>query len=293
MTSEEDIVKNHISCNLTYMTWRDHLGEFVKGYWVKFFFYLFAGLGFLWGIVEAASFFYPNLNLKSLYIVLPALGVCIFGALCRCIIDYRNIIPQGLEDESLAVHNIYRSRKPFWEYALAYELLKDRVEEIDQELDDVVNNRVHVKVTQIMDAQEYIQWINKRQENLLRIVESAKQLLIFDLATSLQSNDGEHLDFVKLVKVVDLIKALYRTSYDFHVESLSIKFPDIFALLHEIQGEWILVVQDGIRQMLEILHSVATRKKDDFSPVEATITFQPPPRADEFCQELDRIADLL
>lgn len=121
----------------------------------------------------------------------------------------------------------------------------------------------------------------------------SKQLLIFDLVHAIHVGDEKEVDFSKLIRVVDLIKDLYRNAYEFEVDGREIKIPDGFELVHEIQFEWIAVIRDGFYQMQNILKSVATREKDDFAPVEATITFEEPPRIDEFCEELDRLSLLV
>ena len=84
--------------------------------------------------------------------------------------------------------------------------MKNRIKEVDQHLDDIVNNRVYVKVTKSMDAYSYIQWIQTRPANLLRIVGTAKQLLIFDLVNAIYQKDGKEIDCRKLIKVADLIR---------------------------------------------------------------------------------------
>lgn len=79
------------------------------------------------------------------------------------------MVPVGLENEPATIHVIARSKKHFWEYALAYELIRRRIEKTDQDLEDIINNRVHMKVKRSMDVENYIQWIQTRPDNLLRI----------------------------------------------------------------------------------------------------------------------------
>lgn len=293
MDSEEDDVKNQAEGYLTYMPWYKHVKALIVEHWKVFLLYWVGGFGVFWGVIEAVSFFYPESGLNNLYILLGILSVCFIGSAFRCIFNYRNMVPSGLENESTKIHEIARSKWHFWEYALAYELIKRRIEKIDQDLDDVINNRVHIKVKRSLDVESYIDWIQTRPENLLRIVASAKQLLIFDLVKAIHAEDEEDIDYKNLIRIVDLIKGLYRNAYEFEVEGREIKIPEGFELVHKIQFEWISVIRDGFYQMLDILNSVATRDKDDFSPVNATITFEEPPRIDEFCKELDRLSLLM
>ena len=129
------------------MPWYEHALDALTGHWKTFLLYWVGGFGVCRGIVEAISFFYPKLGLNNVYILFIILGTCLLGAVFRCVYDYRNSPPAGLENESFQVHKIAKSKRHFWEYALAHELLKNRIEEIDQELDDIVNNRVHINNT--------------------------------------------------------------------------------------------------------------------------------------------------
>ncbi|MEZ0121444.1 MAG: hypothetical protein AB9Q22_03725 [Candidatus Reddybacter sp.] len=293
MDSEEDNVRNQASGTLTYMPWYEHVKNLLTAHWKTFLLYWLGGFGVFWGVVESASFFYPESKLNNPYILFGILFFCFLGSILRCIYDYRNMVPVGLENESAKIHKIAGSKRLFWEYALAYELLKSRFEKIDQELDDIMNNRVHVKVNRSMDVEGYIQWVQTRPENLLRIIATAKQLLIFDLIYAIHPKDGGEINFSRLIRVVDLINDLYKSAYEFEIEGREIKIPDMFDLVHEIQFEWIPVIRDAFYQMLSILNSAATREKDNLSPIEATITFEEPPRIDEFCEEIDRLRLLM
>ncbi len=293
MDSEKDNVSNEVTGSLTYMPWYEHIKEAILGHWKTLILYSVGGFGIFWGLIEAVSFFYPYLNLNNGIVLFIVLTICLVGAVLRCFIDYRHAIPQGLEDESPIIQGIARSKKHFWEYALAYELVRNRIEIIDQKLEDILKNRIHIKVVKSMDVESYIKWMQTRPENLLRIVETAKQLLIFDLVHAIHSEDGEEIDLYKLIRVVGLVGDLYKSTYDFEVEGREIIIPEGFELAHEIQFEWTSVIRDGFHQMLSILKSIAEREKDNFAPVEATITFEVPPRIDEFCEELERLITLI
>ena len=140
-----------------------------------------------------------------------------------------------------------------------------------------------------MSTEQYSDWLQTRPENLLRIVSVAKQLLIFDLIESIHANSSNEVDYHNLTRIIELIKDVYKSAYEFEVEGREMKIPKEFETVHEIQAGWASVIRDGFHQMLEILQSVATRNKGDFSPLDKTIVFEEPPRIDEFCEELEKI----
>lgn len=289
MEAEESIVENRSKGNLTYTSWWEHLLSFTKAYWKRFLFYALAFFGVVWGLIEAASFFFPGSHLDSSYALGAALSLCILGSLVRCSSEYRNAIPEGLENESLTAQSIVRSKKPFWEFALAHELVSSRIEKIDTDLDDLLNNRVSVKIQRNMNVEDYVDWLKMRPDNLCQLVDVSKQLFVFDLINTISVKEGDEVDLKALIRVADLIENIYRDVYEYEVEGRSIKIPEEFEHLHSLQNEWIAVIPDAFSQLLKILDSVAKRTKDDLSPVEATVTFAEPPKMDEFSQELDRL----
>ena len=109
MDSEENIVRNRTSGNLSYMAWYEHVKYFFTGHWKIFFLYWVGGFGVFWGVIEAASFFYPELGVNNPNVLLGILAICFLGSLRSCIYDYRSNIPVGLESESAVIHGIARS----------------------------------------------------------------------------------------------------------------------------------------------------------------------------------------
>lgn len=289
MEDEEHNVRNEESRSLTYMPWHEHVKDFFLSQWKLLPIYWVGLFGIFWSLIEALSFFYPNSNLSNMFVLFAGLLVGFVATLIRCIHIYRNSVPEGLENEPSEIHKIVFSKKPYWEYALAYELVKSRVHDIDQKLEDVISNRVHIKVTRTMSAEQYADWLQTRPENLLRIVDVSKQLLIFDLIEGIHADEANEVYYRNLIRVVELIRGAYKSAYEFEVEGREIKIPEGLDVVHEIQAGWASVIRDGFHQMLEILQSVSTRSKGDFSPLDKTIVFEEPPRIDEFCEELDKL----
>lgn len=290
MEDEEHNVRKEGPRRLTYMQWHEHVKDFFLFQWKLMPIYWICLFGIFWGLIEASSFFYPKSNLSNKYVLFAGVLVTFVASLIRCIHSYRNFVPDELANEPSKVQKIAFSKKHYWEYALAYELVKSRIHGIDQKLDDVIRNRVHIKVTRTMCVEQYSEWLQTRPVNLLRMVEVSKQLLIFDLIEAIHADEENEVDYRNLMRVVELIKDAYESAYEFEVEGREIKIPKGFEVVHEIQAGWAFVIRDGVHQMFDILQSVSTRQKGDFSPLVKTIDFEEPPRIEEFCEELDKIS---
>lgn len=292
-SDDEYVTSNKSERNLTYKPWHEHLKSFFISQWKVLSIYFFALFGIFSGIVQTASFFYPEYKLNSSYYLIAILIICATSSIVRCSYRYKNTIPEGLENENKKAQEIAFYQKPFWEYKLAHELLNHRINQIDRNLEDILNNRVHIKVVRTLGILEYVDWIQTRPENLLRLVDVSKQLLISDLVEAIHADENNNVDFKKLVRTADLIRDAYSSAYEYEIEGREIKIPKEFQVIHEIQSGWASVIRDGVRQMLTILNSVANRKRGDFSPLEGRIVFEAPPRIDEFSGELEKISKLM
>lgn len=289
MEPDEIIVENKASMTLTYMPLHEHVRDFFLSQWVSILIHFLGFLSAYCALIEAFDFFYPKQNLSNSYTFTIGLGVASFGAIIKCIHIYRNTAPNDLMHESTKIKKIAFSKKPYWEYAIAYELIKSRIQNIDRKLEDLISSRVHIKIQKIMTRSQYIEWLQLRPSNLTGIIHVAKQLLIFDLIDAIHADESKEVDYKNLIRIVDLIKNLYESAYNFEVEGREIQIPDGFEVIHEIQADWIMVVREGFHQMLDILQTVAARKKGDFSPLSETIVFRALPRLDDFCNEIKRI----
>ena len=185
--------------SLTYAAWYEHVTGVVCGHWKTLFIYLSVTLGSVWTAIELTDFFCPNWMTNKRPILIAMLIICASVALFRCIHAYCLAVPVGLENESALAQKIARWKRPFWESALAHELMKCRIREPDQELDDIMNNRIHVPITRSMDVADYSQWLETRPANLLRILETEKQLLVVELASALTSK-GAGIEISELME---------------------------------------------------------------------------------------------
>lgn len=292
MESEEHNVQCESESTLTYLTVFEHVWLLTCQTWKMFIVFFFVSLGGVFSFLELFKFFQPQVNLGNIYTLSALIFISFIVSISRCIYSYRTAIPVGLEGESNHVHRIARDKKHFWEYALFYQLLNDRVSAIDQELNDILRGKVHVKVLRSLSDDEYVKWLQLRPENLLKIVEVAKRLLIIELGHTLSSSDDIEVDHKRLLRFSNLVSDLYRELYEYEIEGRQILVPDDFRLLHEIQSDWVASIRDGINQMITIVNGIASRDKNDRSPIKGTIIFEEPPRIEEFNSELQRVMQL-
>jgi len=293
MESEEKLTTNKQTVVLTYTPWYDHIKDFISRYWSTFILYAVGGFAIFWGLIEAASFFLKFEILSSKFVLLSGLAITSFAAISRSVFDYKNATPIGLENEDKIIRQIAIIKKPFWEYDLIFKLLKNQIEKIDKSLDDVINNRVHIKIKRNYDVVEYIKWVSPRPNNILRMIKVAKQLLIFDLLDIKKMGFNHDNNFTHLVKNIELVKNLYKEVYDYEIERREIGVPDSLVVLHDLQSDWVEPIRDGYKQALDILQSLSTRESPSEKAIEATIVFEEPPKMNAFTKEVDRIQSIL
>lgn len=294
MNESETNVTNQTEKSFSYMAWHEHLKKAITSSWKIFFIFSLICFGVIWGLIEAANFFLPNMGLSNIFILYIGLFLSFIISFLRCIYSYYNIEFSFLKEESKRTHEIVRNKKQFWEYDLAYELLIHRISKIDQQLEDIANNRIHINIIKTLNHDRYMQWISTRPSNLLGMIKSASQLLILDLPNAIHNNNADEALYVQnLIRITNLVRDLYVHAYNFEIEGREIKIPEEFELLHEIQLGWITVIRKGFNQMLTLLQSVAKRSKNNLNPIEGTIVFGELPRIQEFYNEMDRLQSII
>jgi hypothetical protein len=222
---------------------------------------------------------------------LSCITISLILGVAKSITAYLNGNPQGLEEDSKVTHRVVILKKPFWEYKLASLLLHDRLNKIDARLEGLLSGKASVQITKSLSLEEYISWLKLRPTNLLNMVTVAKNLLIFELSSSIGGEKTGSLEIRGLVKLSDQIKNLYEAAYLFEIEGKQIDIPEGFNVIHEIQSAWVVVIRDGINQMFEVLDQISKRTAKDVHPINANIVFEEPPRIKEFEEELERLSD--
>lgn len=198
-------------------------------------------------------------------------------------------IRPGFEGQPPSIQNVVRWKRPRWEYRLALLLLQDRLSRTDRQLRDLADGRRYVGLTQPNDVNSHVDWLRLRPMNLTRMVEVAKQLLVYDLPRALSSSSSGETSPVSIVDCVDAISDLYDETLDFELESRRVLPPEGFEEVHRIQDGWSQTIRDGIRQVTDFLERAIERNPRSGKPLEFTIEFDAPKDVDKFNAELDRL----
>lgn len=225
-------------------------------------------------------------------------GLSVFGSLAGMSLavaavytGYRHStsVPPGFEGELSSIQSVVRWKRPKWEYGLALLLLQDRLSRTDRQLRDLVQGRRYVGLTMPHDVDSYVAWLRLRPQNLTRMVEAAKQLLVYDLPRVLDSSSSGEGSPISIAECVDAISDLYVETLNFELESHRVLPPEGFDGVHRIQNGWSEAIRDGIRQVTDFLERGIARDLRSDEPLEFMIEFDRPKDVDEFNKELDRL----
>lgn len=291
MDSEENNVEHRSENTLTYLSWHEHIKLFFVQQWIMLILNFSGAVISVFGFIELVKFFKPQANLNTHYVLLSLVMCSGLFAILRCAFLYLKTVPKGLENESVTIQRIARSKKHFWEYVFVHERLEFNLKTIERQLEDILNNRVHINIVKELSADEYIKWVQIRPQNILRIVHVAKQLLIVELVNGLSSSDDNEADYQRFIRLTDLIAALYKELYQYEVDARQISMPDEFRAIHDMQSDWVVSIRDGFQQMMSVLKAISVRERGDLSPVKGTIVFEEPPRLAEFSTELQKLVE--
>ncbi|NQT20907.1 MAG: hypothetical protein HQ592_14465 [Planctomycetes bacterium] len=248
--------------------------------------------GTLWTVGEA-SIQLLEFNPRGWYSYLALFASSLFGAIAWQVYRYVNLCPPGLEGTSRKARRIAHLQRPKWEFALAKALLAERVAPIDRECGDLLDGNVFVLATKPRDFMDYFRWLQSRTDNLSRMLEAAKFLLLHQLPSSMQSSAESHALPDRILAAVDAVARFYRETVEFERSSHAIIPPDDFVKLHRLQLGWAEPIRGGVLQMFRFLHRMCELDPDKEETVQFTIEFKEPPNVDEYCAELGRLESRL
>lgn len=274
-----------------YKSFFDHLCG-VCNYWKSCFLSALAAFGTLWMLTGAAMSFLEIDN-PEMYLLIILILVSIVLATIGVLYRYVGAIPIGLENESRLAQKIAHIQRSKWEFRLAQVLLKEKLSLIDKDLDDLLNNRIHISAEQISDKQTYCNWLITRFANLERMLEVSVRLCITDLTKALEADEINPPAPGEIVAVTDKIRALYADTVAFEREGHAVIPPDGLEKLHELQLGWSVVIRDGVHQMFDFFDKVVAVDPKQQSAVNFTVNFESPSNIEEFCAEMDRLEDEL
>ena len=243
-----------------------------------------------WGVAEVLSELGGGtISLRDL--AAPSLVTAFAAASYKAVQKYRTSVPEALSGESTASQSIHRKGRCGWQFALALQMLKERTNSSDRMLQRIENGASFV-APQILDHQEYLDWIKRRPEVLLRLIRSVAVQCTSELPSVLAKPHSE--DFLADLKdSVSELSKLYQETVTFELESRSVDPPDELTKAHEMAFGWSNPIRDGIRKFLGVLEQISqmdprSAKSEGAPPPSFGITFDSPQNIDEFTQELKR-----
>lgn len=211
------------------------------------------------------------------------------AALVHAIHVYLHACPEGLEEESAVARRIAQVQRPHWEFRLGRQLLTEKLHALDAELRDMLEGRMFIGIGKRLSLEEYLSWAQTRPDNLLRMVDVARQLLLVDLPSVLTGQEGRPAEPATILSVVNRIRDLYAVTVTYERDMRAVAPPDELTSLHALQVGWTNPIRDGMQQMFHFLDAVLSLSPRGNHEVDFTIKLDAPPNVDAFCAELDRL----
>ncbi|MDH7453710.1 hypothetical protein QF205_11625 [Luteimonas composti] len=123
-----------------------------------------------WGVAEVVSELGgETLSLRNL--AAPALATALVISVYKAIQAYAKYVPEALSDESLSAKKVFRQGRCGWQFALAREMLLERIRAVDRKLKRVETGAQFIRPTHL-PAADYLSWLQKRPEILQRLIRS-------------------------------------------------------------------------------------------------------------------------
>lgn len=272
-----------------YISFSEHILLIFKQKWWKIIVGAAPVFGVIWTFVEASSYF-TGANFAGKYIYF-ALGV--FSLLCASVIvllTYFKTPPTCLDDLPVYIQQIAMLRKPGWEYHFLYCLLKRELKDIDSYLSGVLEGLAYVEIASKPGREEYLQWLDRRPENLMRMVLVAQKLMADEFANNVEGDRGDDDSVARMTVYAARVKDVYQKACEFELEGRRIKPPREFEAIHEMQSGWSRVIRSGVSQFLSFLERSAKAEKEySASSPHCRVVFNPPEGMIEFNAELNKL----
>lgn len=243
-----------------------------------------------WGVAEVLS----ELGGEAISLRIlagPALATALSVVFYKAIKKYRSSVPEPLVDESLVSQSIYRKGKFGWQFALALQMLKERIDSSDRILRRIENGASFVD-PQVIDYDEYLKWIRRRPEVLLRLSRSVAIQSTSELPSVLSRPRSDNF-LIDLKDSVTQLSKLYQETVTFELESRSVDPPEKLTNLHEMTYGWSSPIRGGVREFLDVLEEISridprSVRGDGVPPPSFGIKFDPPPNINDFSREISR-----
>jgi hypothetical protein len=241
-----------------------------------------------WGVAEVISEIGGEaLSLRNL--AAPALATALVISVYKAIQAYVRYVPEVLANENFSTKRVYRQGKSGWQFALAREMLLERISAVDRKLKRVESGAQFIPPTHL-PAADYLSWLQKRPELLQRLIRAVAVQCTTDLPKILAiTTDEATLADVK--DAVEQLALLYEEAANFELEVRSVKPPEHLASVHRMTFGWSDPIRDGIAKFVGVLDAISNlnvrrvasgaEQLPDFA-----IAFESPPNLTAFGEEL-------
>lgn len=243
-----------------------------------------------WALAEVFIAVFENRpSLVSL--VIPVAAIAAVVTLYKAYFSYSSYVPDALASESTNAQIIYRQQRFGWQWALAKEMLENRIQGSSSELKRIRRGAEFVEPRRLTHS-EYFAWVRIRPEAISRLLTAVTIQCTGDLPAAIGSTKHE-ADLLKLKLEIEALANFYRTATRFELDCHAIVAPEEFEQLHEMSHGWTDTIREGINQFMGIVSKLAEldkrQVKEGIDPPEFEIKFDSPENIEEFNVRLHRV----
>lgn len=285
--NDDELTTTNATFAFSYKTAWDHFVAILSGP-VQIIAITAGCFGSIWTIYEA-SVSSLKLTPNRLIPYLSFLAISIAVSMAWRIYHYVNACPDGLQIVSNTGRRIAHLQRPLWEFRFAKSVLAQLLGPIDRECRDLLDGKVFVLAERPRDFRKYYSWLAGRPDNMLRMLEIAKQLMLIDFPKALTSTEDKTACPKKILDVSFAIQRVYQEAVNYERSSLAILPPEECERLHQLQVGWSQPIRDAILQLFDFLQQICDVDYRKDSHLKYTIDFGECQNVDEYCNELDRL----
>lgn len=244
-----------------------------------------------WGVAEVlAEIDGETLSLRNL--ATPALGTALAVAIYRAAQKYANYVPEALASECTAAKKVYRRGRSGWQFALAKEMLVDRITSFDRTLERIESGSQFISPKHI-PGPEYLEWLQRKPEILLRLIRATAIQCTSELPSVLATTKKD-ADLSNLKNSVEQLAHLYEEATKFELEVRGVMPPEELEGIHQMTFGWSAPVRNGITNFVDVLDAIskidAKRVAAGTAPMpDFGIKFLPPHNIDKFTEAIKSV----
>lgn len=244
-----------------------------------------------WGVAEVIAVI-GNDHLSLRHLAAPALGTALVVCVYKAIKTYVDYVPEALVDESIAAKRAYKQGRYGWQFALAKEMLLDRIGTIDRKLIRVETGAQFITPAHL-PANDYLSWLQKRPDLLRRLIHAVGVQCTSDLPRVLAATTDE-ASLVEVKDAIEQLALLYEEAANFELDVRSVEPPAHLASVHRMTFGWSDPIRDGIAEFVDVLDAISKinikRVKSGKETVpDFGITFDSPSNVKEFGEALEAL----